>query len=340
MAWPMLEWRGEASVQVPFEFRQEERPRFTLASATLWALLLLLLLTWLGDQTGFVLLPMAKPADQPPAALENQELSFRFLESPEEAVEPTPDAAASDVNRSRAAGDNRAERDRDPTSQGSSFELSPPLEQADARALPSPPSEAQPPEAQPVEAQPSNTASSTMQVAEQSREENVEPSTLAELFSKDGPQPYRKPSAGELDASQQAASARLNAQAGAGGPRLRSYDNPEGGGADRLGFSIDTAGHDLGPYLKLLVQLVRSNWRIPAVALIDTSGIVVVRFHLHKDGRITDTTLVRKSDYEPLDASSFNAITAVHKAPPLPSHIGEEWIPIHFSFYYNVRPPQ
>jgi TonB family protein len=321
-------------VQVPFEFRQEERPRFTLGSATLWAVLLLLLLTWLGDRAG-TLLSLTKPSDQGAAEPVSQELSFRFLESPEETVEPTPDAAASDVNRSRAASDDQAKRERDPASQGSTFDLAPPLNQATAgQTLP----------AQPGEAQPTNNAKSARQGAEQRRKENAaEPSSLADLFSKDGPQPYRKPSPGELDASQQAAAAHLSAQASAGaagGPRLRSYDNPDGGGADRLGFSIDTAGHDLGPYLKLLVQLVRSNWRIPAVALIDTKGIVVVRFHLHRDGRITDTTLVRLSEYEPLDASSFNAITAVHKAPPLPSHITEEWIPIHFSFYYNVRPPQ
>ncbi|CAM2064563.1 TonB family protein [Sulfidibacter corallicola] len=159
------------------------------------------------------------------------------------------------------------------------------------------------------------------------------------------PKPYRKLSKSELEDIREKAQeewARMSTQPSApstptfsGGSR---YHNPGGQVAPNLGFSVDTAGHDLGPYLKTLVQLVKGNWRVPTIAQFEVSGVTVVSFRLHKDGRLTDATVILQSEHEPLDVSALNAINSTYKAPPMPDHIDEPWIPIKFAFYFNMRP--
>ncbi|MCB1053119.1 MAG: TonB family protein [Acidobacteria bacterium] len=319
-------------MQSAYVFREEPKPKFGLRAGMLFALFLLLLTFWLAAKTPvylFSLSPEELAALQAKEA-EEQDMVFRFLDAPEDPEEPKPESVFSNANRQRKAPELAPELDRDPKSVGNTYELSqnPPPSPAQKEEIQlSPEEQEQPPDP----------------VAEAKPEPAEEPKTNAPLFARDGPQPYRKPTESEIEASKKEAEATMKSNLFK--PNLapsrdpRAYDNPEGGGADRLGFSIDTAGHDLGPYLKLLVQLVRANWRIPGIATLNANGIVVVSFNLHKDGRITDTTIMRNSDYEPLDTSAFNAINTVYQAPPLPDNIKEESIPIKFAFYYNVRPP-
>ena len=314
-------------MQSSYVFRQEEKSRFNLRFGFFVAIFLCLLLFWFSEKSPYRLFSLSPEELATLEALqpEPEDLVFRFLEAPEDAIEPEPDAPKSDVNRQAKALTPDPKRDLDPKSEGNTFELEQSAPQPVAQTRPGPQPE---PEPKPLD-----------------QPEPVEKETQPPpIFSKDGPKPYRKPTEAEIAETKEqvARDMRQTAPPPSFGVYRdpRTYDNPEGGGADPLGFSIDTAGHDLGPYLKLLVQMVRSNWRIPGIVGLNADGIVVVSFDLHKDGRITNTQVIRQSEHEPLDISAYNAINTIHKAPPLPKHIDEDPIPIKFAFYYNVRPPR
>ena len=116
------------------------------------------------------------------------------------------------------------------------------------------------------------------------------------------------------------------------------FDNPAGSSAPFLGVSVETKRSDLGPYLKILKQLIQGNWRIPNIARYEVSGVSGIFFKIRKDGTIEGVSIGHSSTFEPLDVAALNAVTNTNPAPPLPSHVEEEWIPIKFGFYYNVRP--
>jgi len=69
-------------------------------------------------------------------------------------------------------------------------------------------------------------------------------------------------------------------------------------------------------------------------ASFDTTGI---SFRIHQDGTITDVGVALSSRFEPLDVASLNAINNTNP-PPLPDHVDDEYVPIKFGFYYNLRP--
>ena len=103
------------------------------------------------------------------------------------------------------------------------------------------------------------------------------------------------------------------------------------------GLSIETSRDDLGAYFKILRQLVKGNWRVPSIARFEVSGVSAVSFRIHKNGKISHVVLSDSSSHEPLDTSSMNAIINT-SPPPLPDHVEEDWIPVRFGFYYNMRP--
>ena len=106
----------------------------------------------------------------------------------------------------------------------------------------------------------------------------------------------------------------------------------------QTGISVETSRDDIGAYLKILRQLVKGNWRIPPIGRYEVSGVAVVYFKLYKDGRITEAAVVSSSTYEELDSSALKAVTNSYQAPPLPPNVEEEWLPMKFGFYYNIRP--
>jgi len=317
-------------------FPEAERPRFTLSQAMLMVLLIVLALMWWAESRSWS--PFTLSARELAALREEQQeqerdLVFRFLNAPTIEEAPPEVDFYSDANReflSRQDQELPPEND-DPISRGDTYEL----EQRSANPVPLPRNPVTVPTDQPPLPEVTESEATETESAQE------DPSIIPQFDG--GPKPYRKPTQQEQElarkrAQKQMAIASTAPSRGPGYDR-NQYENPMGRSAPKLGFSIDTAGHDLGPYLNKLKQLVRGHWRIPTIAQFEVSGFAVVEFKLHRDGRITDTVVRQSSRYEPLDVSAFNAIHTIHTAPPLPSHIDEEWIPIKFGFYFNMRPP-
>lgn len=328
-------------------FREEDRPKFNIRRAGLISLVcIVLLLLAVAKSNPFEL--DSQTLEQ--IALEQQkqqrqsDMVFRFMDTPNE-VEENPDPEfLSDANRIKKSSEPLTEtpENNDPVSVGNSLELK-------QQPLPTVPSEPQPATPQRVPNQSQDQEPQKEEPTEEPPEEPEEPQeteapkepqpidpTLDDPFA---PKPYKKLSSKQRkDLAKKAEMEMMAQDRKPSGALTERYDNPNGSRANQTGFSIDTGGHDLGPYLNILKQLVKSNWRIPSIARYEVRGFSIIDFKLHKDGRITDAYIYTQSGYEPLDAASLNAITGIYKAPPLPKHIDEPFIPIKFGFYYNMRP--
>jgi TonB family protein len=118
----------------------------------------------------------------------------------------------------------------------------------------------------------------------------------------------------------------------------QTFDNPQGQ-TDRPGAEIqfDTKGVEFGPWLRRFVAQVRRNWLIPQAAMI-MSGRVVLQFNIHKDGRITDVTVVGPSGVEAFNRAAFGAIVASSPTEPLPPEYPTDKAFFTVTFYYNERP--
>jgi TonB family protein len=118
-----------------------------------------------------------------------------------------------------------------------------------------------------------------------------------------------------------------------------SFDNPQGG-AGQFGPSIqfDTKGVEFGPWIRRFVAQIKRNWFIPYAAMA-MKGHVVVTFNVHKNGAITDLTVVGPSSIDAFNNSAFNALAASNPTQPLPPEYPADRAFFTVTFYYNESPP-
>jgi TonB family protein len=118
------------------------------------------------------------------------------------------------------------------------------------------------------------------------------------------------------------------------------FDNQQGGGGD-FGSAIqfDTKGVEFGPWVRRFIAQIKRNWFIPYAAM-SLRGRVVMTFNVHKDGRITDVTVVGPSGIDAFDNSSFNAVAASNPTQALPPEYPSDHAFFTVTFYYNETPPR
>jgi outer membrane biosynthesis protein TonB len=80
------------------------------------------------------------------------------------------------------------------------------------------------------------------------------------------------------------------------------FDNAQGGGAFGPAIQFDTKGVEFGPWIRRFIAQIKRNWFIPYAAM-SMKGHVVVTFNVHKDGSISDLTVVGPC---PVDAFNEN----------------------------------
>ncbi len=170
----------------------------------------------------------------------------------------------------------------------------------------------------------------------------------------------REPSAPELPESQSAArlsmpSAQVasndSGRAASSGGSLRdalknlqryvrgeAFNNPQGGGG-QFGPEIqfDTKGVEFGPWIRRFVAQVKRNWFVPYAAM-SMSGHVVITFNVHKDGAITDLTVVGPCPIEAFNNAAFGALSASNPTQPLPSEYPSDKAFFTVTFFYNESP--
>jgi TonB family protein len=123
------------------------------------------------------------------------------------------------------------------------------------------------------------------------------------------------------------------------GAGQESFNNPQGGAPDANFPSIqfDSKGVEFGPWLRRFVAQIRRNWFIPYAAM-SMKGHVVVTFNVHKDGRITDLTVIKPSSVDAFTNSAFNALAASNPTLALPPEYPDDRAFFTVTFYFNENP--
>ena len=102
-----------------------------------------------------------------------------------------------------------------------------------------------------------------------------------------------------------------------------------GGGG--TGSYLDTANFCCPEYIGTMVDLVRRNWDSKQ----QSTGIVVVKFTIQRDGTLTAIIVERSSGYQTLDFLANRAMLLTRKLPPLPDAFTEPSLTVHLSFEYQ-----
>jgi len=108
-------------------------------------------------------------------------------------------------------------------------------------------------------------------------------------------------------------------------------------------LSFETQWYDWGEYAEGMVNRIRVNWyaNMP-MPLLQTGlkGVLTIRFTIHRDGHLTDITILASSGIPPYDFAAKKAIELSSPLAPLPKDFPEETERVTCMFYYNSEPPK
>ncbi len=88
----------------------------------------------------------------------------------------------------------------------------------------------------------------------------------------------------------------------------------------------------LGRYLNVVQNKISEQWVAPPVEMAGRSYQVVIKFRLHRSGRISDVEIERASGNGYYDDAGKRAVLSVGPLPPFPPYVTEEVLETHFSF--------
>jgi len=113
--------------------------------------------------------------------------------------------------------------------------------------------------------------------------------------------------------------------------------------ADQGPISFETSWYDWGEYAEGMVSRIRVHWyaQMP-MPLLQTGmkGVVIIRFTIHRDGRITDVTILSSSGIPPYDFAAKKAIELASPLNPLPADFPKDTEHVTAGFFYNTEPPK
>ena len=143
------------------------------------------------------------------------------------------------------------------------------------------------------------------------------------------------------------ASGRSQAPGGSLGDALRNlsrytqgeaFDN-QGGAGGQFGPEIqfDTKGVEFGPWIRRFIAQVKRNWFIPYAAM-SNKGHVVVTFNVHKDGTITDLSVVGPCPIDAFNNAAAGALAGSNPTQPLPPEYPADKAFFTVTFFYNETP--
>ncbi len=116
----------------------------------------------------------------------------------------------------------------------------------------------------------------------------------------------------------------------------------EQGFAEQGPLSFETQWYDWGDYAQSMVSKIRVNWYANMPHLIRTGmkGVVTIRFTIHRDGRISDITILNSSGVPPYDQAARKAIELSSPLRALPTDFPNSYERVTCMFYYNMEIPR
>lgn len=116
-----------------------------------------------------------------------------------------------------------------------------------------------------------------------------------------------------------------------------SFNNQKGQVQDFGPLQFDTKGVEFGPWIRRFISQVRRNWFVPMAAQ-TMRGRVVITFNVHRNGALTDVTVVRPSEIDSFNTAAVNALLASNPTTALPPEYPDEKAFFTVTFYYNESP--
>jgi TonB family protein len=113
-------------------------------------------------------------------------------------------------------------------------------------------------------------------------------------------------------------------------PAVVSKPKPAAKPLTKIQVTGDESG--LGRYLAVVQNRISEQWVAPPVDAAARSYQVIIKFRLHKSGRISDVTVERESGNGYYDDAGKRAVLSVGQLPPFPVYVTEETLETHFSF--------
>jgi TonB family protein len=80
-----------------------------------------------------------------------------------------------------------------------------------------------------------------------------------------------------------------------------------------------------------MMEKIRSNWN----QQVELPGIVVVKFTIQRDGRLTDTIVERSSGTLSLDQNAQRAVMVTRQLVALPAAFPNPTLTVHLNFQYQ-----
>jgi TonB family protein len=117
-----------------------------------------------------------------------------------------------------------------------------------------------------------------------------------------------------------------------------SFNNQKGQTQEFGPLQFDTKGVEFGPWIRRFVSQVRRNWFVPMAAM-SMRGRVVITFFVHRNGALTDVTVIRPSEIDSFNTAAVNALLASNPTTPLPPEYPDDKAFFTVTFYYNDSPP-
>lgn len=107
-------------------------------------------------------------------------------------------------------------------------------------------------------------------------------------------------------------------------------------------LSFESSWFDWGDYAEGMVSRIRVNWYSNMPHLIQTGlkGVVTIRFTIHRDGTITDVTILQSSGVPPYDFAAKKGIELSSPLNPLPKNFPNDTERVTAMFYYNQEIPK
>jgi TonB family protein len=197
--------------------------------------------------------------------------------------------------------------------------------------------------------QPAQSPSSSQQAAQQAAaatQELMRSSPSAQQASTSSMQPYRgseSANAAAVNLRQAIREVGKIASLGSGQGIDLGNAGGERGYAAEGPLSFETQWFDWGEYAEGMVNRIRVNWyaNMP-MPLLQTGlkGVATIRFTIHRDGHISDVTILNSSTIPPYDFAAKKAIELSSPLNPLPKDFPNDTEHVTCMFFYNQEPPK
>ena len=119
--------------------------------------------------------------------------------------------------------------------------------------------------------------------------------------------------------------------------RNENFSNENGGQTQQdAQISFDSRGVDFGWWLRRFVAQVKGIWFIPQAAMV-LKGRVVITLYIHRNGTISEVTVIQSSGIQSLDSAAVNALKSSNPTVALPPEYPEDRVLFTVTFLYNTR---